>query len=114
MELLTADADVERHVLRAAPDAAAGHVTGVCLRARLVAAGSPCDSQDEACPAVRTQPIHEGRCACLVGQVRCATVVRFCQQGAARYRDACHTACHALRQCPCCATCSTVCSKRLL
>lgn len=53
MELLTADADVERHVLRAADGAkVGGRVTGVCLRARSVAAGSPCDSHSNSCPPV--------------------------------------------------------------
>ena len=53
MELLTADADVARHVLRMAPDTElGGRVTGVCLRARAVAAGASCNSQTDPCPVV--------------------------------------------------------------
>ena len=53
MELLTADADVARHVLRTAPETElGGRVTGVCLRARTVAAGAPCNSQTDPCPEV--------------------------------------------------------------
>jgi hypothetical protein len=53
MELLTADAEVERHVLRAAPETElGGRVTGVCLRARTVAAGASCNSRTDPCPEV--------------------------------------------------------------